>query len=189
MALHSTSLSSLVRPYPALPFDTFPSEANLFSSHHFDFLGESHLDLTHKLFLMYSHRVVMDASYGHNSPRWSDSFLRHCHRCPKRSSFRFSHSGNPFSSLHRAPFLHTYPFTQLYSAIRLANLFCGYAALIYLRYSSPNFPRPWKVPGGLVGIWAMVIPSIAIAIIQLYLSELDVRLRPLYHNESIVVND
>lgn len=45
---------------------------------------------------------------------------------------------------------------QLYLIIRLVNLFSEYAALIYLRFSEPDTPRPYEIPGGK---WHLVIIS------------------------------
>lgn len=39
---------------------------------------------------------------------------------------------------------------QLYLIIRLVNLFSEYAALIWLRFSEPETPRPYKIPGGVL---------------------------------------
>lgn len=58
--------------------------------------------------------------------------------------------------------------------IRLTNLFSEYAALIYLRHSDPDRSRPWKIPGGLIGVYALVLPSFAVAGLALYTADKEV---------------
>jgi amino acid transporter len=52
---------------------------------------------------------------------------------------------------------------QLYLIIRLVNLVSEYCALIYLRFSEPNTPRPYKIPGGMHASWngEMTLPGVA----------------------------
>jgi len=53
---------------------------------------------------------------------------------------------------------------QVFLIIRVFNLFCEYAALIRLRYSMPDAKRPFVVPGGIVGVWLLGIPSLFLAV-------------------------
>jgi amino acid transporter len=43
--------------------------------------------------------------------------------------------------------------------MRVVNLLLEYFALIRLRYSEPDTPRPFVVPGGLWGAWLIVVPT------------------------------
>jgi len=47
--------------------------------------------------------------------------------------------------------------------IRVVNLACEYAALVRLKYTRPNDPRPFSFPGGKVGAWLAGIPSAFLA--------------------------
>ncbi len=46
----------------------------------------------------------------------------------------------------------------------LQVLLFEYAAFVSLRYSHPNTPRPFRVPGGKVGMWLCVLPQAAFAL-------------------------
>jgi amino acid transporter len=52
---------------------------------------------------------------------------------------------------------------QIFLVIRVFNLGCEYAALIKLRYSMPDSPRPFRVPGGMVVAWLLGVPSALLA--------------------------
>lgn len=55
--------------------------------------------------------------------------------------------------------------------IRILNLICEYAALIRLRYREPNTPRPFVVPGGIVGAWLLGVPTVVLATFTLVKAE------------------
>ena len=42
---------------------------------------------------------------------------------------------------------------QLANILYLSGYLCMFAAVIHLRYSQPDRPRPYKLPGGMVGVW------------------------------------
>lgn len=42
---------------------------------------------------------------------------------------------------------------QLATILYLLMYIMMFAAAIYLRYKEPNTPRPYRVPGGAVGMW------------------------------------
>jgi len=52
---------------------------------------------------------------------------------------------------------------QIFLMIRVVNLACEYAALVRLRYTRPNDPRPFSFPGGKIGAWCAGIPSAFLA--------------------------
>jgi len=56
---------------------------------------------------------------------------------------------------------------QIFLIVRILNLGLEYAALIKLRYSEPNAPRPFEVPGGMVGVCLLPIPSAILAVFAL----------------------
>lgn len=58
--------------------------------------------------------------------------------------------------------------------MRLLNLFLEYGSLVYLRFSEPDSPRPWRVPLGVVGPILLGIPSAFMAAVSLYYSPLEV---------------
>jgi hypothetical protein len=47
--------------------------------------------------------------------------------------------------------------------MRVVNLLLEYAALIRLKYTEPDTPRPFVVPGGLWGAWLIVLPTAALS--------------------------
>jgi len=53
---------------------------------------------------------------------------------------------------------------QVYLIVRVVNLFCEYGALVRLKFSDPDRPRPFRVPGGKIGSIILVIPTMIIAI-------------------------
>lgn len=57
---------------------------------------------------------------------------------------------------------------QLYLVSRVINLWILYASLIRLRYTEPDTPRPYKIPGGLPVLIAIFFPTVAISIFALY---------------------
>eukprot|EP00697_Spironema_sp_BW2_P003111 gnl/Spiro4/14155_TR7609_c0_g1_i1.p1 gnl/Spiro4/14155_TR7609_c0_g1~~gnl/Spiro4/14155_TR7609_c0_g1_i1.p1 ORF type:complete len:426 (-),score=96.36 gnl/Spiro4/14155_TR7609_c0_g1_i1:177-1454(-) len=69
-------------------------------------------------------------------------------------------SGLPFNFL-----------VQFYLLIRIINLLLEYAALIYLRYSEPDTPRPYRVPCGMFGAWAVGFPSLVISIVAIVFAD------------------
>jgi len=44
------------------------------------------------------------------------------------------------------------------------NLFCEYSALIKLKYTEPDTPRPFQVPGGRIGAICLGIPTLALSV-------------------------
>uniref|UniRef100_A0A6B2L457 Amino acid permease/ SLC12A domain-containing protein n=1 Tax=Arcella intermedia TaxID=1963864 RepID=A0A6B2L457_9EUKA len=61
---------------------------------------------------------------------------------------------------------------QVFLLLRICNLLMEYAALIYLKISEPDTPRPFKVPGGVPGAVLLVIPTIAISILSIYYADI-----------------
>jgi len=53
---------------------------------------------------------------------------------------------------------------QVYLVVRVFNLLAEYGALIKLKFTDPDRPRPFKVPGGKAGTIIITIPTVAIAI-------------------------
>lgn len=49
---------------------------------------------------------------------------------------------------------------QLTMTVRIVNLLLEYAALIYLKWSEPDTPRPFQVPGGKIGAILLTIPTV-----------------------------
>lgn len=111
----------------------------------------------------------MAAVHGHHSPNWRHSLLWCRYGSHERLAICLPHPSAPASS----PLLLAH-LLQLYLVIRLTNLFSEYAALIYLRHSDPDRSRPWKIPGGLVGVYALVLPSVAVAGLALYTADREV---------------
>jgi len=54
--------------------------------------------------------------------------------------------------------------SQLFLVVRSANVLCEYATLIRLKFSDPDKPRPFKIPGGKIGSILLVLPTISICI-------------------------
>jgi len=53
---------------------------------------------------------------------------------------------------------------QVYLIVRVVNLFCEYGALVKLKFTDPDRPRPFRVPGGKIGSIILVVPTVIIAI-------------------------
>jgi len=73
--------------------------------------------------------------------------------------------------------LTTIPFNilvQIFLVIRVFNLLCEYAALIRLRYTRRDDPRPFEVPGGLVGVWLMGVPTLVLSIFTIVKAQWEV---------------
>jgi len=109
-------------------------------------------------------RIVWAMARGSDgSPRFLPKFLawswvRHTGTVRPVAAIIFCGLACVFISLLPFQFL-----VNLFLVLRLTNLFSEYAALIYQRYKLPDHPRPWRVPGGALGPWLLVIPSIFIA--------------------------
>jgi len=56
---------------------------------------------------------------------------------------------------------------QMFLTVRIVNLFCEYSALIRLRYTEPDTPRPFLVPGGMIGAYVIGIPTFVLSIFTL----------------------
>jgi hypothetical protein len=52
---------------------------------------------------------------------------------------------------------------QFYLLLRITNLLFEYGSLIWLRVKEPDTPRPYKVPGGLLGVILLVTPTVIIS--------------------------
>jgi len=52
---------------------------------------------------------------------------------------------------------------QFYLLLRIVNLLFEYGALIWLKFKEPDTPRPWKVPGGILGAVLLVTPTVGIS--------------------------
>jgi len=48
------------------------------------------------------------------------------------------------------------------------GMFLEFLALVKLRYSHPDLPRHFRVPGGKVGLWFCVISPIAIGLFAMF---------------------
>jgi hypothetical protein len=57
----------------------------------------------------------------------------------------------------------TYECTQVTMFMRVVNLLLEYFALIRLKYTEPDTPRPFVVPGGKLGAYLIVLPTIALS--------------------------
>eukprot|EP01119_Soliformovum_irregulare_P010477 TRINITY_DN2583_c0_g1_i1.p1 TRINITY_DN2583_c0_g1~~TRINITY_DN2583_c0_g1_i1.p1 ORF type:complete len:477 (+),score=95.86 TRINITY_DN2583_c0_g1_i1:67-1497(+) len=60
---------------------------------------------------------------------------------------------------------------QMFFVVRVVNLVCEYSALIRLRYTEPDTPRPFVTPAGKVGVWALGLPSAFLAAFTLYYTQ------------------
>jgi amino acid transporter len=60
---------------------------------------------------------------------------------------------------------------QLYVVARVVNLFWLYSSLVRLRFTEPDTPRPYKIPGGIPVLVALGIPTALIAGVALYYSK------------------
>ena len=57
------------------------------------------------------------------------------------------------------------PLTNVVSFALITACFLVACATMKLRFSEPNLKRPYKVPGGLVGIWFAIIASAAVLLL------------------------
>ena len=57
---------------------------------------------------------------------------------------------------------------QLYLVARIINVWLLYAALIRLRFTEPDIPRPFRIPGGVPFLIALVAPTVCVSIFALY---------------------
>jgi hypothetical protein len=63
-------------------------------------------------------------------------------------------------------FISILPYTtiiQFYLLLRITNLLFEYASLIWLKVKEPDTPRPYKVPGGILGAILLVTPTVIIS--------------------------
>jgi amino acid transporter len=69
---------------------------------------------------------------------------------------------NSYSHLVTA-FLLKFDFTTLVQCDTFLDCFTlllEFASFIWLKYKEPNTPRPYEVPGGIIGAWAITIPKL-----------------------------
>jgi len=76
---------------------------------------------------------------------------------------------------------------QMFLILRIVNLFCEYTALIKLRYSEPETPRPFVVPGGLVGAYLLGVPTLILSVVSLVYAPRVVWIFGLSVNSAILV--
>jgi amino acid transporter len=76
---------------------------------------------------------------------------------------------------------------EIFLILRVVNLLCEYAALIKLRYSEPDTPRPFVVPGGIIGAWVLGIPTVIFSGVALYFSDPTVWIVGLVANSAIII--
>jgi len=50
------------------------------------------------------------------------------------------------------------------------TLVLEFAAFLWMRYKEPDTPRPFKIPGGMVGAWLVVIPKVIVIGVTLALA-------------------
>nr|WP_255602638.1 putative glutamine/gamma-aminobutyrate antiporter GadC [Polymorphobacter megasporae] len=60
--------------------------------------------------------------------------------------------------------------SQMATIIYLLMYLIMYIAAIHLRYSQPDKPRPFKIPGGIMGMWAVGLVGLAGALIATFFS-------------------
>jgi len=70
--------------------------------------------------------------------------------------------------------LHFDYLVQVNLVTQLVNLLLEYSALIRLKYSEPETPRPYVVPFGKVGAWLCGLPTLCISIFALVSADLEV---------------
>ncbi len=58
---------------------------------------------------------------------------------------------------------YTFHHEQVTMFMRVVNLLLEYFALIRLKYTEPDTPRPFVVPGGKLGAYLIVLPTIALS--------------------------
>jgi len=56
---------------------------------------------------------------------------------------------------------------ELTLILRIMNLLLEYAALIKFRYSAPNAPRLFAVPGGKIGVWLLPVTTVIICVAEI----------------------
>jgi len=76
---------------------------------------------------------------------------------------------------------------QLMLVLRIANLLLEYAALIRLRYSLPDYPREFKVPGGKIGAWLLPSTTFVVCVAMLALGTWQVVVAGVGFNIAIVI--
>jgi len=64
------------------------------------------------------------------------------------------------------------PILEMDNLLYCAALLLEYAAFVQLKRTKPDMPRPFAVPGGVVGACALVVPSFIIGIIAIWLCSL-----------------
>jgi amino acid transporter len=77
---------------------------------------------------------------------------------------------------------------QMFLIVRIVNLSCEYAALIRLKYSEPDTPRPFVVPGGKVGAWLLGGPTLILAAVTLAYTSWEVWVFGLATNAVIIIS-
>lgn len=60
---------------------------------------------------------------------------------------------------------------QLYLVSRVINLMCLYTALIRLRFTEPDTLRPFRMPGGIAALIALMAPTVCISGVALYFAD------------------
>jgi amino acid transporter len=76
---------------------------------------------------------------------------------------------------------------QLTMILRIVNLMLEYGALIRLRYSEPDTPRPFEVPGGKLVAWLLPLPSFLLCIALLATGSWEVVVTGIGFNVAVVV--
>jgi len=77
---------------------------------------------------------------------------------------------------------------QMFLIVRIVNLACEYACLIRLKYSEPDTPRPFVVPGGKVGAWLLGLPTFILAAVTLAYTSWEVWLFGFTTNAIIIAS-
>ena len=54
---------------------------------------------------------------------------------------------------------------ELNVTLYCASLVPELLALLYLRYREPDLPRPYKIPGGMAAVWAVVLLPIIVSLV------------------------
>lgn len=60
-------------------------------------------------------------------------------------------------------FFISYRLMQVTMFMRVVNLLLEYFALIRLKYTEPDTPRPFVVPGGKIGAYLIVVPTMVLS--------------------------
>ncbi len=90
--------------------------------------------------------------------------------------FTFIGAGLPYNFL-----------VQVFLIVRIVNLLCEYGALIRLKYTEPDTPRPFVVPGGKIGAWLLGIPTIILAGVALAFADWHVWVTGISANAGILI--